>query len=302
MKRIVILTGIIGIGAVCCAMSALAQESQAPSAAALAALKIVKVKDGLYVITGSGPGDGFSGGNTAVLLTDAGVTLVDTKLPGFGPSTVDRIKTVTDKPITRIINTHAHGDHTGNNQAFGASVETIIHENADAALQKAHNTAQRRTYRDKLSLGSGKYQIDLFHFGRGHTDGDTFVVFTGLRVMHAGDQFAWKALPFIDAATGGSAVQHPKTLAAAVRSVTNVDTVIPGHAPVARWSEFVEYADFTQDFIDYIQRSITMGKSVDEAAAQYTVPAKYKGYKATAAPNLTVLSNARLAYEELNRK
>jgi cyclase len=302
VKRGVILATIIGAGAVCAAISAGALVAPTPSAAALAALKIEKVKDGLYVITGAAPGDTFSGGNTAVFITDAGVTLVDTKLPGFGPSILDRVKTVTTKPITRIINTHAHRDHTGNNQSFGASVETIIHENADAALQKSNDTRPRRTYRDKLSLGSGKYQVDLYHFGRGHTDGDTFVVFTGLRAMHAGDMFAWKALPYIDASIGGSAVQHPKTLAAAVRSISNVDTVIPGHAPVARWSEFVEYADFTQDFIDDMQRAMKMGKSVDEAAAQYSVPAKFKGYKATAAPNLTVLGNATLVWDELNRK
>jgi len=278
-----------------------AQAPAAPTAAALSALKITKVKESLYVISGSSPGDAFSGGNTAVFITNV-VTLVDTKLPGFGPAILDRIKTVTDKPVTRIINTHAHGDHTGNNGFFGASVEAIIHENADAALQKANNTAQRRTYRDKLGLGSGKDAIDLYHFGRGHTDGDTFVVFSGIRAMHAGDQFPWKALPYIDAGIGGSAVQHPKTLARAVDSIRNVDTVIPGHAPVATWNEFKEYADFTQDFVSYAERAMKMGRSVDEAAAQYTVPAKYKGYVATAAPNLSVRANMQLAYDEMIRK
>jgi len=203
---------------------------------------------------------------------------------------------------SRALSGRAHGDHTGNNQFFGASVEAIIHENADAALQKSDNHAQRRTYRDRLSLGSGKDAIDLYHFGRGHTDGDTFVVFSGLRVMHAGDQFAWKALPFIDAGIGGSVVQHPKTLARAVGSIRNVDTVIPGHAAVASWNEFTEYAEFTQAFVTYVENATTMGKSVDEAAAQYTVPAKYKGYTATAAPNLSVRVNVQLAYDELRRK
>ena len=58
-----------------------------------------------------------------------GVVLVDTKLPGWGQPILDRIKTVTDKPITTIINTHTHDDHTGSNDFFGASVETIVHEN-----------------------------------------------------------------------------------------------------------------------------------------------------------------------------
>jgi glyoxylase-like metal-dependent hydrolase (beta-lactamase superfamily II) len=302
MKRAIVLAAVPALGGLCLAVSALAQAPPGPSAAALSALKIEKVKDTLYVITGSGPGDAFSGGNTAVFITSTGVTLVYTKLPGFGQAMLDRIKTVTDKPVTRIINTHAHGDHTGNNQFFGASVEAIIHENADAALQKSNNRAQRRTYRDRLSLGSGKDAIELYHFGRGHTDGDTFVVFTGVRAMHAGDLFPWKALPYIDAGIGGSAVQHPKTLARAVDSIRNVDTVIPGHAPVATWNEFTEYADFTQDFVSYAERAMKMGKSVDEAAAQYTVPAKNKGYVATAAPNLSVRASMQLAYDELRRK
>src|SRR5436190_353518 len=88
-----------------------------------------------------------------------------------------RIEKVKDKPVTRIINTHTHGDHTGGNGFFGASVESIVHENARTSMMKMPEfsgaNAQflpRRTYKDKLSVGSGKDQIDLYHFGRGHTN------------------------------------------------------------------------------------------------------------------------------------
>ena len=92
-----------------------------PSQQALAAAKIEKLKDNLYVITGAGVGPGgdfstFSGGNVAVFITDSGVVLVDTKLPLWGPAILERVKTVTNKPITTIINTHTHGDHTGSNE------------------------------------------------------------------------------------------------------------------------------------------------------------------------------------------
>jgi glyoxylase-like metal-dependent hydrolase (beta-lactamase superfamily II) len=123
-----------------------------------------------------------------MFITDAGVTLVDSKLPGFGPTILERIKTVTNEPITRIINTHTHGDHTGSNSFFGASVESIVHENARASMAKMPEFSAanarflpRRTYTYTLTLGAGKDQIDLYHFGRGHTNGDTFVVFTALR-------------------------------------------------------------------------------------------------------------------------
>ena len=64
----------------------------------------------------------------------------------------------------------------------------------------------KKTYKDKLTIGTGKDEIDLYYFGRGHTNGDTFVVFTALRTMHVGDMFAWKALPYVDAGNGGSVV------------------------------------------------------------------------------------------------
>jgi len=187
--------------------------------------------DNLHILTGSGAEnqDAFSGGNVAVFITDAGVTLVDSKLPGFGPTILERIKTVTNEPITRIINTHTHGDHTGSNSFFGASIESIVHENARASMAKMPEfsaaNAQflpKRTYKDKLTVGAGKDQIDLNHFGRGHTNGDTFVVFTALRTMHVGDMFAWKALPFVG--HGGCVVEQPDTLAKAA-AVPNVDTI-----------------------------------------------------------------------------
>jgi len=77
---------VIGVATV--SMVAFGQAPTGPSAKAIEATKIEKVKDNLYIITGSGAADqtAFSGGNTAVFITDAGVTLVDTKLPGYGPT------------------------------------------------------------------------------------------------------------------------------------------------------------------------------------------------------------------------
>src|SRR4029078_3549267 len=151
---------------------------------------------------------------------------------------------------TRIINTHTHGDHTGGNPFFGASIESIVQENTKANMAKMPEfsgaNAQfppKRTYKDKLTVGSGKDQIDLYYFGRGHTNGDTFVVFPALRTMHVGDIFAWKALPFVDDQNGGSVLAHPQTIAKAVATIKNVDTIINGHIPVSTWNDFKEYGD-----------------------------------------------------------
>src|SRR5690349_4708716 len=99
----------------------------APGGAPVQAIE--KVKDNLYLVQGQG-------GNTAVFVTQNGVVLVDTKNPNNGQAILDQVKTVTDKPITHIINTHTHGDHTGSNQFFPASVEIVVQENTKGYMEK----------------------------------------------------------------------------------------------------------------------------------------------------------------------
>src|SRR6476660_2868899 len=232
-----------------------------PPAAPPAGPRIIdleKLKDNLYVLTSSSPADRntFSGGNVAVFITDGGVTLVDTKLAGWGQAILDKLKTITDKPVTRIINTHTHGDHTGNDNFFGTSVEIVAQENTKANMEKMDafkgdnaKFLPKKTYKDKLTLGSGKDRIDLYYFGAGHTNGDAFIVFPALRVLHTGDIFAWKDAPGFDRGNGGSGVEHPKTLAKLMATVKNVDTVIPGHSPVTTWKDLQEYGRYSAELL-----------------------------------------------------
>jgi cyclase len=310
MRRWLVLGTLVGIGG----MSLVSGQAPpaGPSARSLAATTIEKVKDNLYIITGSRAQDQneFSGGNTAVFITDQGVTLVDTKLPGWGPTILERVKTVTNKPITRIINTHAHSDHTGSNEFFGATIETIVQENTRVNMAKMDEFKGAKAqfvpktgYKDKLTVGSGRDQIDVYYFGRGHTNGDSFVVFPALRTMHVGDIFAWKALPYVDTSNGGSVVEQPQTLAKAVATVKNVDTIINGHIPVATWNDLKDYADFTKDFVTFAEASMKAGKTVDQAAAEFKVDPKYKGYVVSIALEfVNPKGNLQIAYDELKKK
>ena len=310
-RRAIVLAALVVVGTLSIAVSARQQAPPGPTPVSLKATTIEKVKDNLYVITGSSVfnREAFSGGNTAVFVTDKGVVLVDTKLPGWGQSILSHIKTVTNKPITTIINTHTHGDHTGSNEFFGASVETIVHENTrtnmarmDAFKGEKAKFVPKRTYKDTLTLGNGKDQVDLHYFGAGHTNGDTFVVFPALRVLHTGDMFAWKALPYIDTSNGGSVVAHADTLGRVVSTIKNVDTVITGHTPVLTWNDLREYADFNRDFVSWAQAQIKAGKSAAQAGTEYRVPAKYKGY--TISPNPgpgDAKANTEIVYKELKK-
>jgi glyoxylase-like metal-dependent hydrolase (beta-lactamase superfamily II) len=160
----------------------------------------------------------------------------------------------------------------------------------------------KRTYKDKLTIGQGKDEVDLYYFGPGHTSGDTFVVFPALRTMHAGDMFAWKALPYVDTDNGGSVIAQPETLAKVAATIKNVDTVITGHIPVATWNDFKEYADFTKDFVAFARSEVSAKKTLQQAVAEYKVPAKYKGYVETVNPQFgNAKDNLEIAYKELSK-
>jgi cyclase len=283
MKRILVLGTLLAAGALSSAVAA--WQGQQPQAALP---DLVKVKENLYLIMSSDATDRatFTGGNTAVLVGETGVVVVDTKLPGYGQMILDRIRKVTPKPVTMIINTHTHGDHTGSNTGFPATVEIVTHENTKANMTKMDafkgdnaKFLPKRTYKDKVSLLGGKDRIDLYYFGPGHTNGDTFVVFPELRVLHTGDMFAWKDAPFIDRSNGGSGVELPKTLAKVLAGIKGVDTVIPGHNPVSTIKDLEEYQRFNADLVAAVEAAVKSGKSVEEAAASINLTAKYKGYR-----------------------
>lgn len=271
MKRIAVLAGLLLVGAISLATA----QQQQP-----AALEISKVKDNLYMISGGG-------GNTAAFITDKGVVVVDTKLPNNGPGILEKIKSVTPKPVTMVINTHTHGDHVGSNSAFTGAVEFVAQENCKTSMEKmpafqseeGKKFLPSKTYKDKLSLLSGKDKIDLYYFGKGHTGGDTFVVFPALKVMHSGDIFAFaKALPIIDINNGGSGLEYPKTLAKAAAGIKGVESVIPGHSPVQPFSEIKEYGEFMAAILAAAEQSKKDGKTVDQAVADIKLPEKFKGH------------------------
>ena len=130
-----------------------------------------------------------------------------------------------------------------------------------------------------MSIGIGKDRIDLYYFGRGHTNGDTWVVYPALRVMQTGDMFAWKDAPTLDKGNGGSGLEYAQTVSKALAAVKDVDTLIVGHSPLRKPAELQEYQRFMTDFVAAVRNANKSGKSVEEAAASINLNSKYPGYK-----------------------
>jgi len=224
-------------------------------------LKAEKIRDDLYVITGDG-------GNTTALLTDEGVILVDTKNDRNHDDLVAAVKTFSDKPIKYVINTHAHGDHTGGNQKLAGAV-TIGHVNARAAMIKGSLPGPPSlTFTDQMTIFLGGKEVDLRYFGRCHTDGDTFVYFPTDKVLTTGDCFntgngrgvnpTGSTTPglYADYTINGSLLGFPSAVDASLK--LDWDTVIPGHGPITDRTRVLKWRQDVDAIIDRV-RSMTRG-------------------------------------------
>ena len=314
MKRRIILGSLLVLGAISIAV---AQQAPQPSASAL---MVTKLKDNLYVLKGGG-------GNTSVFITANGVTVVDTKNPGWGSPVLEKIKGLTDKPVTTIINSHTHGDHVSGNVEFPATVDIIVQANTAENMKKMipNSTAAdqkvpaqtifqqnggkglaKHTFKDKMTIGKGADEIDLFYFGRGHTNGDAWVLFPALRALHAADIFSGKNIPLLDANNGGSAVEIGNSLDKAYNTLNGkYDTIVTGHANEMTPADLKEYAAFNRDFVADVKAAIGAGKNPDEVAGSWKIPAKYQGYTQitnSAGDQTRIKNNVNLAWKELGGK
>ena len=307
MRSVILLSPLIAVG-LSLATAGFEGQEPAPTAVRMHALS---PGDTVYIL--------MDGGGHSIALADevsGGVVLVDTKRTGWAQTILEAVSFVTDLPVTTIINTHAHKDHTGSNGEFPDVTKIIAHENTKIAMGRmdafqgsSATGLPNATYSETLSLLEGPNRVELYHFGAAHTNGDTIVVFPEKGVAHLGDLFAAKAVPFIDTNNGGSGVAYPETLAKAVAAIEGIRTVITGHSPlppvpgvqgmleVLTWDDLREYADFNRDFLAAVQTAFDAGKSVDQAMTTLRLPEEYANYDMERAGE-----NVQIIYDELGTR
>ncbi len=244
MKRLLLLATslVIGLGPVAGASSWPARSPRPLPAPHAPVGPIYSIARNLYVVPGGG-------GNTAVFVTSTGVVLVDTKYEDRYQAMLDQVRTVTDKPITHVINTHRHADHRGGNARLDPNVEIISMQEPLATslaqrpgLRSSFGSQHIRSCGDMLTLFSGADQIDVHYFGPAHTSGDLFVVFRDAGVMHAGDVFSGKGFPIINIDGAATASRFRRCSIAWPRSPRS-STSSPVMAPT--WQDLLDFRDLT---------------------------------------------------------
>jgi cyclase len=231
------------------------------------ALEIVTVQDDVFVLQNA-----FVPGNATALVTDEGVVLVDNKFAVDYDNIIALLRTVTDQPVRYVINTHHHGDHSGSNASFqAANAQVIASEAARQNMVYLDQPGQPAfTFTDQARLGLGGKSVELYHFGRAHTNGDVFVYFPEHRILATGDAFTYGAATpqLVDYQGGGSAKEWTATLNRALQ--LDFDTVIPGHGDVTTREELVAFRDSTLAMQSRVREMILQERTPEEISEALT--------------------------------
>jgi cyclase len=247
-------------------------------------LKATKVAGQVYVIEDVTPE--FSGGNIGVLVGPDGLVLVDDKFAPIAPKIEAALKTISDKPVRFIINTHYHGDHSGGNEAFGPKSTIIAHENTRKRMATGRGPEAPPappaalpviTFEDRMSINLNGEEIRAIHFPTGHTDTDVVIFFTKAKVVHMGDDFFNGIYPFIDSDGGGSVKGLISNLDKLLAQIPADARIIPGHGKVSTSKELRGFQTMLKETSGIIEAGIKAGKTADQLK-QAKAFAKYESW------------------------
>jgi len=236
-------------------------------------IKVSKVAGTVYMLQGQG-------GNIGVSVGDDGIVIVDDQFAPLAPKIRAALKSITDKPIKFILNTHYHGDHTGGNAEFSKDGPIIAHENVRKRLQAGSTAAGRTTppaprealpvitFNDRATIHINGEDIRAIHMPHGHTDGDAVIWFTQSNVVHMGDDFFNGTFPFVDIDNGGTVRGLSMNLEAIIAQIRDDTKVIPGHGPLGDKATLRTFAEMIRNTSAAVDAAMRSGKTLDQIKQQ----------------------------------
>jgi len=224
-----------------------------------------EVSDGIYMLEGAG-------GNIGLSVGDNGAFVIDDQFAPLSEKIMAAIRSVTDKPVEFVLNTHHHGDHTGGNEAFGeAGAYIVAHDNVRKRLNDNDDIAGVAlpviTFSESATFHRNGQEIHVFHPDNAHTDGDAIVFFRTANVVHMGDVFFAQRYPYIDIGSGGGINGYIAALETAAALMDAETKVIPGHGPLSAKTDIEATAAMLKDVRTRVQALIDEGLDEDAAAA-----------------------------------
>ena len=245
-----------------------------------------EVAPGLYMLIGVG---GFTGGNIALSIGDDGVVMIDDSMPPMLDIMQTAIRSVTDQPVDFLINTHVHGDHTGNNETMGKNGTWIVaHKNLrqhmldkgirgkDGMIPAPKAALPVITFAHSMDFHLNGYDAHIFHVKNAHTDGDLVIYYKAANVIHTGDAMFNEIFPFIDLDNGGSIdgyIAAQKKIFALSDAQTKI---IPGHGPLANKDDLESSIAMLEGSKSIISALIAEGKTEEQIVTLNPLAKQYQ--------------------------
>jgi cyclase len=238
-------------------------------------LKTTALDKDIWMLSGDG-------GNVAAIVAEGSTLLIDSGVDSRVSELNAASFKATSRPVTRLVNTHCHFDHTGGNVYFGSEGVTIIaQENVKRQLSSEQNVPliglrdgryptqalPTVTYSNSMTVNQGGEKLTLVNYGPAHTDGDTIIYIAPANVAVVGDIFSNHFYPIIDVASGGSIDGMIHSLDQILAQTDQQTKIVPGHGPVATRSELQEYRDMLAQVRQRIKVLVASGKTIGEAVA-----------------------------------
>ena len=231
-----------------------------------------EVSPGIYMLRGA-DGD-LPVGGTGLLVGDEYVVLIDDSFAPLGPALLEKIEELAGRPADFVINTHAHGDHTGSNQ-FQAENGAIIvaHDNLRSRMEgdPRQNTGPGAlpviTFSDEMTFHVNGIEAYVFHIETAHTDGDAAIFFKEPNVIATGDLLFHKMFPFIDFDSGGDVAGYKAGMQRLIDMANDETKFMPGHGPVASRADMQQDLDMLNDAEDRVKALLDEGMAEEEIVA-----------------------------------
>ncbi|WP_194852064.1 MBL fold metallo-hydrolase [Nonlabens antarcticus] len=236
-------------------------------------IKTTAVVENVYMLEGSG-------GNIMIAISDDETLMVDSQFAPLSNKIKKAISALTSNPITYLINTHHHGDHTGGNENFNSDETTLIAQKN--VLKRLTSQGKSPGYLPeitldeeiKLSLPEDE-NIMVVHVHNAHTDGDSFVYFMDKNVIHMGDVFFNGAYPFIDLNSGGSIDGYIAAQLLILNTINEDTRIIPGHGKLATIDDLKYSINMLKDLRAAIQLAISRNNSLEQVASNTELTKRY---------------------------
>lgn len=211
--------------------------------------------------------------NIVVSAGDDGIVMVDDQEAPAANHILSALKTITNKPLRFVINTHVHGDHTGSNDALGKIAPIIAHRNVRAHMingpdKRPPEAWPSVTFDGEIHLYFNGEDIRVLSLPSGHTDGDSVVFFTKANVVHVGDIFMVNGTSFGEASNGGSYAGLINSLEKVLPQIPADAKVIPGHGGPSSRADMARGLEVLKGMKAIVEAGIAAGKTQDQIIAE----------------------------------